>query len=397
MSLSNSELWNAVRKSFPNFASHTAEATKETFTENGFEKMKSWDASTLNDFFQLSMRVWLNLVNISHAKDPLENKGFGEFFENSYGGYIQRMATTTVKPVSPAYKGLADGGTLDPFVVRKPDTAERFFKQNFDYQSMITIPDEYAMKQIFVAEHGMSEFMSGIMEGLKNGYVIQKYNNKLEALNTAINSTVTPLKTTQKIKTTITADDPTSDELVDFLRAVADVISSMTVAPQTNAFNALGFDSTQEVGRLKLLVRPSIANAIKMITLAGTYNPQYLNLDVDTIAVPNFGGLIPYSDEAYTTRVYEVYDALGAVIGYNTTEGATAVTVEADSVYWKDPNEGVNAVLADKGVIFECRQNGYTVEPIRNPRGLYTNYWASSPNNTVAYDALYNLVTFNQS
>lgn len=107
--ITNAELWNSVRKSFPNFASHTSEATKETFTEAGFEKLKNWNADTLNDFFSLSMRVWLNIVNISHATDTLESQGFGEYFDMPWGGYVQRMATNSVKPISPKYKGLKDG------------------------------------------------------------------------------------------------------------------------------------------------------------------------------------------------------------------------------------------------------------------------------------------------
>lgn len=391
--ISNTDLWNAVRKSFPNFANHTAEATKDTFTDTGFEKLKNWNIDTLNDFFSLSMRVWLNSVNVSHAEDTLENQGFGEYFDMPWGGYVQRMATNSVKPISPKYKGLKDGDSVDPFVVRKPDVTERFWKQNFDYQSLITMPDEFQMKQIFVSEYGMSEFMAGIMTGLENGYTIQRYTNKLEAINAGINSNETALQDTQHVQVTLSAD-PTADELTKFLLTVKNVVSAMTIAPQTDGFNAMHYASTQDKNRLKLLIRPTISNAITVNVLAGIFNPDKLNLGIDFVEVPNFGGLKPFKDESYTTPLHEVYDKLGAVIGYNETEGETTVTVETHDVYWKDPNEGVNAILADKGLIFECRQNPYTVEPVRNAAGRYTNYWASSPNNCVAYDPLYNVVLF---
>ena len=391
--ISNTDLWNDVRKSFPNFANHTAEATKDTFTDTGFEKLKNWNIDTLNDFFSLSMRVWLNIVNVSHAEDTLENQGFGEYFDMPWGGYVQRMATNSVKPISPKYKGLKDGDSVDPFVVRKPDVTERFWKQNFDYQSLITMPDEFQMKQIFVSEYGMSEFMAGIMSGLENGYTIQRYTNKLEAINAGINSSETALQDTQHVQVTLSAN-PTADELTKFLLTVKNVVSAMTIAPQTDGFNAMHYASTQDKNRLKLLIRPTISNAITVNVLAGIFNPDKLNLGIDFVEVPNFGGLKPFKDESYTTALYEVYDKLGAVIGYNETEGETTVTVESHDVYWKDPNEGVNAILADKGLIFECRQNPYTVEPVRNAAGRYTNYWASSPNNCVAYDPLYNVVLF---
>lgn len=391
--LSNATLWNEIRKAFPQFASHTSEVTSKFFTKAGFEKLKNWNVETLNDFFNLSIRVYLQLVNISHAKDRFEEQDFGEYYENPMGGYIQRMATTSIKPVSPAYKNLKNGNSIDPWVVRKPEVEERFFKQNFDYQSLITIPDEFQFKQIFISEFGMSEFLAGIMEGLRNGYTIQKYLNKKEAINAGLNSTNNPLQDSQKVVAALSAE-PTNDELTNFVLAVQNVISAMDLAPQSNAFNALHFSTTQDKSRLRLLVRPGFKNALKVKVLPYAYNRDELNLDIPVIEVSDFGGLIPYKEAEFTTQLYPVYDKLGTEIGFAETENAEAITVETHDVFWKDPNENVNAVLADKGWIFESVQNPYTVEPIRNPRGLYTNYWASSPNNTICVDALYNVVEF---
>lgn len=384
---SNKELWNLIRKNYPNFGNQTAEATAELFTENGFDRLTQFTPSILNDFFELSVRVWLNVVNISHAKDYLAENGFGEYYDQPWGGVIQRMAVNSVKPISPKYKGLENGDSPDPFVVRKPDTNERFWKQNFDYASLITMPDDFQYKQIFISEYGMSEYIAGIMEGLQNGYTLQVYVNKLEAINAAINSKVDPIQDSQKVTIEL-SDAPSDTELKDFILAVKNTITAMTMAPQTGAFNAAKFKSTQDRGRLKLLVRAGYKNQIDVNTMVGAFNPEYLSLGVDTIEVADFGGLEPYKEAEFTTPLYPVYDGLGAVIGYAETKGADSVTVEEDNVFWKDPNENVVAVLADKGVIFECRQNPYTVETIRNPRGRYVNYWASSPNNTIAYDPL---------
>jgi hypothetical protein len=76
-------------------------------------------------------------------------------------------------------------------------------------------------------------------------------------------------------------------------------------------------------------------------------------------------------------------------------QGAEEPNVE--QVYWQDPNADVLAIVADKGWMFEGTQNPYNVEPIRNPRGLYTNMWASSVGNTVAIDPLYNVVTISKA
>lgn len=394
--ITNTNLWNAIRAKYPNFNAHTSKATKETFTEAGFESLKDFEPDVLNDFFNLSMRVYLQLVNISHAKDTLEEQGFGEYYDQPYGGYIQRMATNSMKPISAGWKNLKNGDSRDPFVVRKPVVNERFFKQNFDYASLVTIPDEFAMKQIFISPYGMSEFMAGIFAGLENGYITQVYLNKLEALNAALNSTDYPLQDTQKAEVTLSAT-PTVEELTQFILTVKNVVSAMNLAPQSNGYNAMGWTSTQEVARLKLLIRVGYKNAVSVNVLTSAFNPENLNLPVDVIEVPHFGGLEPFKEAAYTTTLYPVYNSLGENIGYAETEGATTVTVQEKDVFWKDRNANVYAVLADKGLVFHSRQNPYTVEPIRNPRGLYTNYWASSPNNAICVDPLYNMVVFEKT
>lgn len=390
--ITNAALADMIAKIFPSFLSHTASGTNEIFTDRGFDRISALDPAYVNDFFELSMRVWLNVVNISHAQDILAQQDFGEYFDQPWGAVIQRMSTNSVKPINPGWIGLTDGDSPDPFVVRKPVVNERFWKQNFDYASLITVPDDFQMKQIFISEYGMSEFMAGIMEGLQNGYTTQVYLNKLQALNAAINSTATPLNANQ-VQTITMADDPTSDQLVDLIRSIMNTVDAMTImGPQTGAFNAQGFVSTQDKSRLRLLVRGGYKNDIKTKTLVGAFNKEELAIDIPIIQVPNFGG-ITYQN-ASNAPLYPVYNTLGERIGWNTQAGQTSVTVTDDDAVPVDPNADVVAVLADKGVVFECRQNPYTVEPIRNPRGRYVNYWASAPNNTIAYDALYNMVVF---
>lgn len=387
--LTNVTIWNELRSKYPSFASHTAEATADRFTEKGWEAINMSDRAAVDEFFELSIRTMLVDVNISHAKDTLEDKGFGEYYDAPFGGIVQKMATTSVKPVSPGYRNYKNGDTVDPFKVRLPEVKDRAFRQNFDYQSWITIPDEAFKKTIFISEFGMSEFMAGIMEGLKNGYTVQKYENKLEVLNQALNSTKYPLQDTQKMQVSQAGDTMTSDELVQLILAIKNAVSAMDLAPQTDAYNALKYASTQDVSRLKLLIRPGYKNQIDALVLANAFNQERLNLPVDVIEVPNFGGIEYYSDEAHTNKLYPHYDANGAQDGWSETEGGDAYTGD---IYTVDPNEDTIGILADKGLVFECRQNPYTVEPFRNPRGMYTNYWCNCPGGTVAVDPLYNMV-----
>lgn len=395
----NAQWWEFARRNSPQFAAHTSEGTADLFTERGFGTITQAGMGTLNEFFGIIMPWYLQQVNISAAKDPLDAADVGETYgEVADGEYIQRMSIGSTKPITPAYRDLQDGDSPDPFVVRKPDTKSRFFGLNYDYQSLITMPDQWQIKRMFASEFGISEFMSGIFQGLENGYILQNYNNKLEVINAALNSTQHPLRQSQIVTVTMDAV-PTQAQLVDFIRQVMMTVKTMEAMPQTGAFNAMGYKSVQDKSRLRLITRLGFDVDLALDVVRGSYNAQTLALDIPTVSVSNFGGAVPYSDAAYTTRAYPVYGKLGDVIGFAATEGATTATMTEDDIYWKDPNwdattGGVFAILVDKGFIFHTRKNPYVVEPIRNPRGLYTNYWASAPNNGINYDPLYNMIVF---
>ena len=99
MALTNLQLWNHVRNKYPKFASETSEGTRDLFTERGFAQLKQFDASVLNDFFELSLRVFLQKVDVAGVKDLLADQGFGESYATPFGGYTQRIAVNTIKPI----------------------------------------------------------------------------------------------------------------------------------------------------------------------------------------------------------------------------------------------------------------------------------------------------------
>ena len=185
--------------------------------------------------------------------------------------------------------------------------------------------------------------------------------------------------------------------MIDFIFSVKATLTALRIGPQTGAYNALGFVSTQDENRLKLLVRPGFKDRVDLLVARNSYNREVLNLPIDVLEVPNFGGLKPIlpigGGESYD--LYPAYDSLGRRVGWSLTEGGDPnPDIHEDAVEWVDPNAGVYAILADKGAMFETQANPYQVEPIRNPRGLYTNYWASAPNNGIHYDPLFNVVVF---
>lgn len=396
--LTTPQYWDIVRDKFQSFRESTSKATADMFTERGFEALKKLDGGRiLNDFFNLSLQVSLGKIDVAKIKDKLSESGFGEEVLNPNGGYIQRIAIEQVKQISPGYLNLVNGQSVDPFIVRKPTTIERFFLQNAEFQNAITVPDSVMMKNMFVSDFGMDEYVSGIMSQLETSYRKFLYFLKLEAINAGINSTEFPLKDSQKIPVEYAGDNTTIDQLATFVLKIKNIISLMDASPSTDAFNQRDFETSQDVNRLKLLVRVGFRNLVSVKLRSNTYNPDNMNLPVDIIEVNNFGGLKPFKDAKYTTPLFEVYDKAGAQIGYSELSGSDKVTVDNKKVFWKDPNEGVVAILADKDLVFTGQQGNYSVEGIRNPYGLYTNFFASAPRGTVAYDSLYNVVVFDTS
>lgn len=419
--ISNVQFWNECRKNNPQFESYTSVGTKETFTEKGFEAIKASDLNILNKFFELSLRVAFQKIDVSRASNPLSDSGLVEVYDTPNGGFVQRIAIDSISPISPVYNGLENGSSVDPFKVRKPKSSQRFFEQNYDYQNLITI-QEFQVKQIFLDEFGMGQYISGVLQGLETGRIKQEYVNLKEVLNAGINSTEYPLKDTQKIQTTLPRDisTVTSDQLTDFIEQIMDLMTGMSVQVSSAQYNAAGFDTKVDNSDYVLLVRAGIKNRIKTRLMVGAYNPDDLAIPIDRIIeVSDFGGLYPYSDDTYSQRLYPVYDSFGSetgyfiseanagnlipktdtdgnILGYETTSDVSKVDniVPKKDVHWKDENSEVQAIVAQKGIIFENLQNPYTVNPIYNPAGLYTNYWASSPANGINYDYYYNIILF---
>lgn len=417
--ISNVQFWNMARAKNPNFANHTAKGTADLFNEKGFEALKRDDVVALNEFFELSIRIAFQKVDVSRAKNPLAELGLVEIYDTPNGGFVQRIAINSIKPVTPAFKGLEDGDSVDPFIVRKPTQQERFFGQNFDYQSFITIQD-FQVKQIFLSEYGMGEFIAGILQGLANGYILQEYVNTKEAINSALNSTDYALKDTQKLAVASWTDaSPTDSDLKSLILTIKDLATAMKTQAQTGMYNALGFETYVDSDEYVVLMRAGIKNRIQLQLELGAFNPETLTIPFATQEVSDFGGLVPYGEEALTTKLQPVYDRFGTVVGYVdanatingyatkrksdgrwivniTIGGSTADTTIAEEdrgeVYWKDENAEVLAIVCQKGLIFENRQNPYTVSPIYNPRGMYNNYWANSANNSINVDPNYNMI-----
>ena len=395
MKFTNVELWNALRAKYKSFESITSEATADTFTEKGWGEISRNNIPALNMFFELSMRVALNKIDIAKVNTRLEESGLVEVYGGENGGYLQRISIESISPISPGFINLQNGQTVDPFIVRKPESKERFFEcGNFNYQSLITL-QEYQVKTIILDTYGMSSFVGGIMAGLKNGYKVQKELNCYKAIHECINSTEKPLQDTQKLTLTSWTDgNVTEAELLDFITQLQDLATAMDTSITQPGLNANKFDTAARKEDCIVLVRAGIMNMIKRMKALNVHYDgaaNMLEIPFKVMEVQDFGGIEHYKG---ATKLYPHYDALGAVDGWATTAGGEkAYALDSAEVTVKDLDEKVLAVVAQKGLIFEDIKEPYTVQPIYNPRGMYNNYWANAANNMIRYDANYTCVT----
>lgn len=391
MNFTNAELWNALRAKYPSFKSHTAEATADLFTEKGFMELSRNDINALNEYFELSMRVVFQKIDLAKIKTRLQEAGLVENYGTPMGGYTQRISIEAIAPVSPAFKGLVDGSTVDPFVIRKPKSKERFFGKNFDYQNMITI-QEFQAKQMFIGESSMSAYLTGLMNGLELGYRTQLELNIYECIHAAINSA--GLQDTQKIALASWTDAGVTDaELKDFIAQAQDLGTAMDTCITESGFNENKFKTGYNKEDFVMLVRAGIKNKIKRQLMVGAYNPENLTIPFEMIEVNDFGGLQYYFGDTDDYPLYPHYDALGAVDGWALSDGgAKEKELDDPAIRVVDTDANVLAVVAQKGVIFTETQNGYSVKPIYNPRGEYTTYFCNSMNNGIKYDKNYGLI-----
>ena len=391
--IKNSEIFELCRAYSPQFKSFTANVTAQKLNQ-GWEANKNFDPTVVNEWFKISMKIILEKVDIATVKNPIEDYGIVENYLDEWGNTAQRIAIGSMKPVSPAFHGLNDGDSVDMYKVRKPKLSERFFEQNFDFQNFFTLQD-FQIRQILNSEFGMDQITSGVMAQMENSYTKQRYLNELECLNAGINSSDFPLQDNQIIELGSWTDASVTDaELLGFIQDVKNVVSSMTLAPSTSAYNAGKFETAINANDLVLLVRPDLLTAIQTRLMVAAFNKEDLSLPIDVKPILNFGGMKPYTLIGdVETPLYPVYNSLDEQIGWNTAADQTTVTVENGKELYEDTNANILGVIIQKGAIFTTQQNGVQMIPTPvNAKGVYTNYFFNVINAGVHFDYYYNVV-----
>lgn len=396
--ISNQQFLKEVSDLAPEFSKVTSKLGQDVFNEKGFQALNQIEGGATR-FYALATVIGAQYVDIVDASNPLDGTGLMDVYEMGSGAYLQRNSVKKIRNVNPAWlgkdgTGLKNGDSPDPFVVRKPEVEQRYFTLNRNYQNWFTL-QEFDLKQGWITEGGIGSVVSAIYAMVRLDYTEWEFAAFFEVLSGAINSAEYPLKDTQSIAlTSWTEGRPTDAEMTEIIRIAKNIGEATEIAPTSEALNAAGYPNPAKSGDMIMLVRPGFRARFEEL-LGFVFNEARLTLPFEIKTVPNFGNIsyiIPGEGGADDTPLYPQYDEWGVFEGFNTAADGTGTAYTEAEATAIDGNADVLAVVIQKGAIFELTQNELIVEPIRNPRGVYTNVWFNRPDNGFNFDYYRNVV-----
>lgn len=400
--LTNAQFLTAVSKVAPEFKELAAKNARDVFTDAGFQSLSNIPGTedAVTRFYNIALLVGLQTVEHARFKDVIASMGIMERLQMTMGAYKQENRVQRIKNVNPAWlgkdgKGLKNGDSVDPYVVRKPVIDQNYYGLNWNYQNYFTLQD-FDLKLGWVTPNdGIQSIVSAIYEMVDLDRIETEYAKFFEVLNGALNSTAHPLTDTQQLELASWTDGAETDaeikSLIEVLKNIVEVFDSM---PSVDIYNAGQYPNGADASDMTMLVRLGIKSKVDTL-MAYVFGPEYLQFPIKVKAVPNFGGIKHYasSDTEHETELIPVTDDAGVYTGFYSADGTeTEQVAEADTVE-VDPNADIVAVIAQKGVIFELIQNEMRVRPIINPRGEYQNTFFNQMNNGINYNHYKNLIT----
>ena len=402
--LTNAQFLTAVSKVAPEFKEMAAKNSRDVFTESGFQALQNLPGTedAVTRFYNIALMVGLQTVEHAKFKDVLAAMGILERLQMSMGAYKQENHVQRIKNVNPAFlgkdgKGLKNGDSVDPYVVRKPVIDQDYYGLNWNYQNWFTLQDFDLRLGWITPGDGIQSIVSAIYEMVDLDRIETEYSKFFEVLNGAINSTEHPLTDTQQIKLDSWAENPTDDEVEALIRVLKNIVEVFDSMPSVDIYNAGQYPNGAEASDMTMLVRLGIKSRIDTL-MAYVFGPEYLQFPIKVKAVPNFGGIKHYaaSDASFTTELIPVTDKDGVYTGYYSADGTESGQIAGSETVEVDPNKDIIAVIAQKGVIFELIQNEMKVRPIINPRGEYQNTFFNQMNNGINYNHNRNLITISK-
>ena len=256
---------------------------------------------------------------------------------------------------------LANGSTVDPFVITKPTVKAKYFNSKTTFEVPITLAEEQ-VKEAFKSPNDMNRFMSMIenrvlmkralcTEAMSkrtlNNLIAQKIHAKSNVVNLLKNYNTAYSKT-------LTAATCLSDP--DFLKYCAKTIMMYKkyIAEASMLYNNDGYVTFTPEDRLEFTVLSEFSKDLQVYMYADTYNKEFVQLD-------------GYSEVAY-------WQGSGTNNAFNEISKIDVKALTADGTEFTVSQTGVVAVMYDRDAAAICNENA-RVTSIYNPKAEYWNYF----------------------
>ena len=256
---------------------------------------------------------------------------------------------------------LANGSTVDPFVITKPTVKAKYFNSKTTFEVPITLAEEQ-VKEAFKSPSDMNRFMSMIenrvlmkralcTEAMSkrtlNNLIAQKIHAKSNVVNLLKDYNTAYTKT-------LTAATCLSDP--DFLKYCAKTIMMYKkyIAEASMLYNNDGYVTFTPEDRLEFTVLSEFSKDLQVYMYADTYNKEFVQLD-------------GYSEVAY-------WQGSGTNNAFNEISKIDVKALTADGNEFTVAQTGVVAVMYDRDAAAICNENE-RVTSIYNPKAEYWNYF----------------------
>ena len=256
---------------------------------------------------------------------------------------------------------LANGSTVDPFVITKPTVKAKYFNSKTTFEVPITLAEEQ-VKEAFKSPSDMNRFMSMIenrvlmkralcTEAMSkrtlNNLIAQKIHAKSNVVNLLKDYNTTYSKT-------LTAATCLSDP--DFLKYCAKTIMMYKkyIGEASMLYNNDGYVTFTPEDRLEFTVLSEFSKDLQVYMYADTYNKEFVQLD-------------GYSEVAY-------WQGSGTNNAFNEISKIDVKALTADGTEFTVAQTGVVAVMYDRDAAAICNENA-RVTSIYNPKAEYWNYF----------------------
>ena len=256
---------------------------------------------------------------------------------------------------------LANGSTVDPFVITKPTVKAKYFNSKTTFEVPITLAEEQ-VKEAFKSPSDMNRFMSMIenrvlmKRALCTEAMSKRTLNNLIAQKIHANTNVVNLLKDYNTAYTKTLKAATCLSDPDFLKYCAKTIMMYKkyIAEASMLYNNDGYVTFTPEDRLEFTVLSEFSKDLQVYMYADTYNKEFVQLD-------------GYSEVAY-------WQGSGTNNAFNEISKIDVKALTADGTEFTVSQTGVVAVMYDRDAAAICNENA-RVTSIYNPKAEYWNYF----------------------